>query len=84
MAKHNSDYIPTYADIEKERDTRMERIAKNVRPIHTYTAMYKINGTSLTETVNGSNASEVEEVIRHNCKMVGWNPTGLTITLVAE
>lgn len=84
MAKHNSDYIPTYADIENERATRMERVAKNIKPIHTYSITYKVNGSLVSETVKGSNTSEVEEVIRHNCTMVGWNPVGLTITLVAE
>lgn len=84
MAKHNSDYIPTYADIENERATRMERVAKNIKPIHTYSVTYKVNGTLVSETVKGSNASEVEEIIQHNCSMVGWIPVCLTITLVEE
>lgn len=77
----NKDYIPTYAEIEAEREAASAR-AKDTRKM--YKCTYTVEGTQMVEKIAAHDTKEAAERINQQCGMVGWIPRNLTIVALEE
>lgn len=84
MNKRSDDYIPTYADIEAEKNRREEYLKEHKATVHSYTATYKINGKAYTSKLAGQTTADAEDNLRHDCDMIGWIPTDIVIKMDPE
>ena len=83
MTKHNDDYIPTYADIEHERDARRKRLEGKSDPRQTYICKFTIDGKPYEERVTALCLKDAEDKLKQQWGMVGVIPREL-MTSVAE
>lgn len=82
--KHNDDYIPTYADIEHERDARMKRLAGKPDPQKTYICKYTIEGKQYEEKVPAVDMKNAEDKLKQQWGMVGCIVRDLVTTVAEE
>ena len=84
MTKHNDDYIPTYADIEHERDARRKRLEGKPDPQKTYICKFTINGKPLEERVTAFCLKDAEDKLKQQWGMNGMIPRELVTTVAEE
>ena len=82
--RHNDDYIPTFADIEHERDERLKRLADKPDPENIYLCKYTVDGMPIEEKVAAVDTRTAEEKLIQQCSMVGWIPRNIVTTLANE
>ena len=84
MTKHNDDYIPTYADIEHERDARRKRLEGKSDPQKTYVCKFTIEGKQYEEKVPAIDLKSAEDKLNQQWGMVGMIPRELVTTVAEE
>ena len=84
MTKHNDDYIPTYADIEHERDARRKRLEGKSDPQKTYVCKFTIEGKQYEEKVPAIDLKSAEDKLKQQWGMVGMIPRELVTTVAEE
>lgn len=82
MARHNDDYIPTYADIEHERDERLKRLEGKADPQKTYLCKYTIEGKPFEEKVVALDLKSAEEKLKQQWGLCGCIPRDLVTVAV--
>lgn len=84
MAKHNEDYIPTYADIERDRLERTKRLEGKIDPQKTYLCKYTIDGKPLEEKVPAIDLKSAEEKLKQQWGLCGCIVRDLVTTVEEE
>ena len=84
MTKHNDDYIPTYADIEHERDARRKRLEGKSDPQKTYICKFTIEGKQYEEKVPAIDLKSAEDKLKQQWGMAGMIPRELVTTVAEE
>ena len=82
MAHSTKDYIPTEADNIAKAEAIKEYMRTHEDPRQEFIASYKIMSKQLTERVFAMNANDAAEIVKRNCRMVGWFPVDLTVISV--
>ena len=82
--KHNDDYIPTYADIEHERDAQRKRLEGKPDPQQTYICKFTIDGKPYEERVSAFCLKDAEDTLKQQWGMVGMIPRELVTTVAEE
>lgn len=84
MARHNDDYIPTYADIEHERDARRKIIESEPNPQKTYLCKYTVENKPFEEKVVAVDLKSAEEKLKQQWGLCGVVVRDLVTTVVEE
>lgn len=84
MARHNSDYIPTFADIEHDRAARLKRIEGKADPRKTYLCKYTIERRPYEEKIAALDLKSAEEQLKQQWGMVGMIVRDLVTTIVED
>ena len=84
MTKHNDDYIPTYADIEHERDACRKRLEGKPDPQQIYNCKFTIDGKQCEERVSALCLKDAEDKLKQQWGMVGMIPRELVTTVAEE
>ena len=77
-AKRSDDYIPSYADLERQGDARKEYARTHGDPRSVYEVKYRLYGKENSEKVFALTQAEAVEI----CKQ-GWSMNGIYITVIS-
>ena len=82
-----SDYIPTYADIEHERNeqrARAEAFKQKGFHLGEFEVTYTVNGTTLTQKMVSRSKIEAVFELKQQCGLVGWVPYDIAVKTLVE
>lgn len=76
--RRSSDYIPSYADFQRQEEARKEYVRTHGDPRAVYEVKYRLYGKENSEKIFALTQAEAIEI----CKQ-GWSGNGIYITVIS-
>ena len=80
--RKSTDYIPTYAELERQREAQKKYMTDHATKARTFKVSYTLDDKRYTEIQKGDSSVDLEKILVHNCSMVGWIPRNIHIVEV--
>ena len=80
--RKSTDYIPTYAELERQREAQTKYMPDHAPTARTFKVSYTLDDNQYTDIQKGDSSGDLQKILVHNCSMVGWLPRNIHIVEV--